>query len=179
MTAQRKDSIIYKEQEYGIATEPLLPFLEKNQHIKIKSNVLSTACWRGYIAHWLVENDKLFLIDLDDAGENRIGLDDLFPCQDKVFAEWFSGYIRITAGKRLLYIHMGYESIYEKDIVLEIENGVIVSETVFDNDDALNKIAESKKGQSKTESPFIGLYHHVFYDLMNYQYDILMKNKQR
>ena len=73
----------------------------------------NSACWRGYYARWEVDQtDKLYLTGLiavvrlkpydpqakyeDDFFGlcETIGLDDLFPAQKRVFAEWFSGSVR-------------------------------------------------------------------------------------
>ena len=107
----------------------------------------STACWRGYVASWLIEDDKLYLIDLkayllkekfrnDGVCKNdciEVRLDYLFPNQDKVFADWFSGLLRIPHGKLIRYVHMGYGSIYEKELYLRFVNGKYVSFREVDN----------------------------------------------
>lgn len=69
----------------------------------------------------------------------KVGLDYLFPNQDKVFAEWFSGKLRIPHGKMLRYVHQGYASIYEKELFLKIEKGKLVSSYVIDNKKRLEK----------------------------------------
>ena len=46
MTAQHREELVYNDQVYYLATEPLKPYLEKN---KIKFTPNSSACWRGYI----------------------------------------------------------------------------------------------------------------------------------
>lgn len=43
------------------------------------------------------------------------------------------GEIRIRQGEMLEYVHMGYESVFEKDLYLKFENGVLVDERVVDN----------------------------------------------
>ena len=57
----------------------------------------------------------------------------LFPNQEKVFADWFTGQIRIPMGEMLQYIHQDYESIYEKDLLLNLKDGVLISEKVIEN----------------------------------------------
>lgn len=42
-----------------------------------------------------------------------------FP--ERVFAHWYSGTRRIPQGRRLQYVHMGYGSTCERDLLLEIE----------------------------------------------------------
>ncbi len=61
MTAQVRERLIYNNEEYSLATEPLSPYLAKH---KIEFPSTTTACWRGYCGKWLIENNKLYLIDL-------------------------------------------------------------------------------------------------------------------
>ncbi len=138
MTAQRSDKLIYKGNEYELASEPLNVYL-KGTGIRLAQ--ISTACHRGYIAEWLIEDDKLFLIDFNAFIPNNetdknwvskdeveeVGLKYLFPNQEKVFAEWFSGVLRVPYGEMIRYVHQGYASIYEKELYLRFVNGKYVS----------------------------------------------------
>lgn len=146
MTAQAREKLIYNGQEYHLATEPLRPYLEKN---KIEFEAPSTACWRGYYGSWSIEDDKLYLTELTayakiETNERRffngveVGLEYLFPNQDKVFAEWFSGELRIPYGEMIRYVHMGYESIYEKELFIKIESGNVVGSSEIDNTHSIN-----------------------------------------
>lgn len=128
MTEQVKEKLIYNGQEYRLVTEPLRPYLEKN---KIEFEAPHTACWRGYYGSWLIENDKLYLTELTayakiGSNERRtfngveVGLEYLFPNQDKVFAEWFSGELFIPYGDSR------YGVIYENELFIKIESGNVV-----------------------------------------------------
>ena len=57
----------------------------------------------------------------------------LFPNQKKVFADWFTGILRIPYGELIEYIHSGYDSLYEKELFLKISKGVLVNERKIDN----------------------------------------------
>lgn len=132
MTAQVREHLIYKGEEYSLATEPLYPYL-KSKQITFKAS--STACWRGYTGDWIIEDGKLYLVGLRACIQNyeEVGLDYLFPGQTKVFADWFSGEIRIPHGKMMQYVHQGYASLYEKELFLEIEKGIVIKEHEIDN----------------------------------------------
>ena len=52
---------MYNGKDYIIETEPLYPYLKSKQ---ISFIALHTACWRGYMGDWLIENDKLYLVGL-------------------------------------------------------------------------------------------------------------------
>ncbi len=57
---------------------------------------------------------------------NDASLETVFPCfQERVFAHWHTGTIRIPWGKRLQYVHGGYGSLHERDEMLDLERGVI------------------------------------------------------
>ena len=91
MTVQISEILIYNGEEYKLKSFPLEPYLEKHNIILGATN---SACWRGYIGHWLIEDGCLYLtnlsahlaIDGNRAGE-EVGMDYLFPGQNKVFAE--------------------------------------------------------------------------------------------
>lgn len=139
MTAQCRERLIYNGEEYYLATEPLAPYLVSH---KIRFTAPHTACWRGYIGSWLIEDNKLYLVDLEanisdgdrKFGEDKeVGLDYLFPGKTKVFADWYSGVMRIPHGKMMKYVHQGYASLYEKELFLRFESGVLVSYREEDN----------------------------------------------
>jgi hypothetical protein len=95
----------------------------------------STSCWRGYIGTWEIVEDKLYLIELKGyPGNNkRFTMNSLFPNQERVYAEWYSGEIKIPQGKMLHYEHMGYMSLFEKDLFLEFNKGMLVGSREVDN----------------------------------------------
>jgi hypothetical protein len=105
---------------------------------------MSTGNWRGYVATWKIENDHLYLVKLDTWicrgwNENtcrKVNLQRLFGKRyrnGKVLANWFSGELRMPDGKMLQYVHMGYGSVYEREIMLRIESGKLVNESTIDN----------------------------------------------
>lgn len=133
MTAQTTEILIYKGKKYGMATEPLEPYIRKN-NIKFNTSCVLSCCWRGYVGTWSIEGNRLYLISLDtDDNGKKVGLEYLFPNQEKVFADWFTGILRVPYGKLLEYVHQGYASLYEKELFLEISKGVLVNERKIDN----------------------------------------------
>ena len=92
----------------------------------------------GPWVHWLIEDNKLYLVSLllYVKGYN-VDLNYLFPEQDKVFAEWFTGEIRIPHGKKIKpsykYIERRTTTLYEKELFLKIRKGVVVKEWEIDN----------------------------------------------
>lgn len=133
MTAQLKEILIYKGDKVGMATEPLTAYLKNRKDINFLFQ--STACWRGYFGIWELRDKKLFIIKLQACLEDykEVDLNYLFTGKNEIFADWFSGEIRIPQGEMLQYVHMGYESIFEKDLMLNFKKGVLIDERVVKN----------------------------------------------
>ena len=132
MTAQFRDTLKYNGQQYSLATEPLRPYL---QAMNIEYPSTSTANYRGYIATWEVSDNKLYLIKviLPDFFSDGNRQAELFPGQEKAFASWYTGVIRIPHGELLEYVHQGYGSLYEKELYLRFLNGKLLGENEKDN----------------------------------------------
>jgi hypothetical protein len=63
-TAQYPDKIIYNGIEYGLLVNPLEAYLSVNPDKRPKSNMRSTALWRGYVATFEILNNELYLKDI-------------------------------------------------------------------------------------------------------------------
>ncbi len=130
MTAQSMEIIYIDGRRHYLASEPFGDYLETLEGAPTFSPP-DTACWRGYYGKWKIEDNRLYLTGLEgfistpDNQYKEIDLNYFFPDQREVFAEWFSGEIRIPMGKMIRYVHMGYESLYEKDLIIQIEDGVV------------------------------------------------------
>ena len=95
-----------------------------------------TALWRGYVGSWEIVDDRLYLVGIKGEleGGAEASLTSVFPdFPQRVFAHWFSGTIRIPQGKRLKYVHMGYGSTYERDLLLDVDRGVLVTSRIRRN----------------------------------------------
>jgi hypothetical protein len=131
MTAQLHERLIFENEETGMAFCPPLPL----NHPRIVAVALdaaprwifSTACWRHYLGTWKIENDKFYLVALD--GRYRL------EGEEPLLADWFTGVLRVPQGEVLQYIHMGFASVYERELHINVERGVIVSTQVIDNRD--------------------------------------------
>lgn len=132
MTAQAGEKLVYEGIEYHMASEPLYPYLQANNLSFVSPN---TSCWRGYFGSWVIKDDKLFLVGLKAylKGYKEVELDYLFPGQTEVFADWFSGKLRVPVGKLLDYVHMGYSSMFEEDMYLIFQQGVLKEKRIENN----------------------------------------------
>lgn len=97
----------------------LLYKTEKSEH------VMSTACWRQYIGTWEIRDEKFYLTKL--TGTYTI------EGTEPIFAEWFSGTLRVPEGELLKYVHMGFGSVYEEELHIEIKNGKVINSKTLDN----------------------------------------------
>ena len=152
MTVQISEVLIYNGEEYLLESVPLSPYLEKHNFIFGATN---SACWRGYIGHWLIEDGCLYLTNFSAhlaingnsrwAGE-EVGMDYLFPGQNKVFAEWFSGELHIPHGRMIPCAHEWKDYYHENEIIIEIVNGKYVSSREID----ITQFYDEKKEVEKT-----------------------------
>jgi len=86
----------------------------------------STACWRSYQGIWaILEEDRFYLVYLEGKYE-IIG-------DEAIFANWFTGVLRVPRRKLLQYVHMGFGSVCEEELLIEVENGMVVKTTVMNN----------------------------------------------
>lgn len=155
-TAQFPDYLIYKGEKLPIYSNPLESyFTAENPRPKDLFRFSCTALWRGYLAWWKVEDGYLYLTKIVtgscSANAPEIPVARVFPGREApVKAVWFSGTLRIPQGRRLRYVHMGYGSVYEKDLLLTFEKGRLVREDVIDNTKS-RLPSEEEKAQEELE----------------------------
>jgi hypothetical protein len=134
MTAQVHEKIRYQGKRMGLASCPSFPGdhprIIKSSEDEIEELVkemktgiiFSTACWRGYIGSWSIRRGKLYLTKL----EGRYRLEG----KEAIFADWFTGALHIPQGEVQDYIHMGFDTVYEQEIILTVEQGVVIKTEV-------------------------------------------------
>lgn len=135
MTAQFAEILRYQGEELAMCACPLGGYLA-NTLQKVRFDDFCTALWRGYVGTWEVIGGRLYLLALEGTfdGGKELSLGVLFPdYPDGVFAHWFTGEIRCPRGKLLKYVHMGFASTFEEDLILEFKSGVLVSEVTIRN----------------------------------------------
>jgi len=129
MTAQIHEKIRYQGKRMRLASCPHFPEdhtrineASENEILElVKSDktgiIFSTACWREYVGSWSIRRGKLYLTKLEGHF--------LLEGKEAIFADWFSGALHIPKGKVLDYIHMGFDTVYEGEIVISLEKGVV------------------------------------------------------
>jgi hypothetical protein len=127
MTAQIPEKLRYEGDVVDMCANPLSDYFAVSG-VKMLFQPKSTALWRGYVGLWEIIDDLLYLVELRGTleGGTEASVGTFFPdFPDRVFAQWYSGTIRIRKGKRLEYAHMGYGSTSEQDLLLDVEHGVV------------------------------------------------------
>jgi len=154
MTAQTPDILIFEGREVTLLSNPLEALWDET-HPRPQFVPTSTALWRGYVATWALENGRLLLLKVDglvsadargelvpgsqDFMQESIGLNPysttagpaslqlLFPgTGGPILATWFSGELRIPEGECVHYEHMGFGSVYERELSIKIDRGIVV-----------------------------------------------------
>lgn len=143
MAAQLPDMIWLQSKWMDLYTNPLEDYWQssgkKRPEFKTKES-----CKRGYIASWSLENNELVLASIEGKQFTssflwrkkliETSLSRIFPkCRDKgVLANWYSGKLRIPAGKMTQYEHYNYSSRFEKEIIVTIKNGTVIKMVTLD-----------------------------------------------
>jgi hypothetical protein len=118
----------------------------------------NSANWRGYLCLWEIRDDCLYLADIEGlictapadptALVKTCGGHHRGACQAReakvsdfsngadgpVLADWYSGDLRVPRGKLVKYVHMGYESQYERYLMLTIAKGRFEGERIVAGD---------------------------------------------
>jgi hypothetical protein len=135
MTAQIGENLSYEGHVTTMCSEPLGSYFEL-AGIDPGFEANCTALWRGYVGSWEIRDGRLYLTGLDgtlqDGSQATVAT--FFPdYPDCVFAHWYSGTLRVPQGKLLDYVHGGYGSTYEDDLLITIEKGMVTGTDVRHN----------------------------------------------
>ncbi len=166
-TEQTSDYIIYKEDKCELVTHWLFPsplqvYFTQNKSVKNPFKWRSTANYRGHIATYESAEGKLFLVAIEPDRNSEESFDekkektnpedylknifgDKVTPEGKVFANWFSGNIRVFAkSEKKKYKHQedkkGYElESFSEIVLIQLNGGVITRETSFPINEYWNK----------------------------------------
>ena len=142
MAAQLPDKIIVEGRERDLYSNPLEQFwiIRKKKRPRFYS---SEECARGYIATWKLEEGQLFLTKIEGemkgsillgARKVKCSLRKLFwrPNKNGVRAAWFTGKLRIPTGNMTRFDDHEYDSRFEKELIISLENGNVVKSVTLD-----------------------------------------------
>ena len=133
-TAQVQDRIFIEGRDYALDTNPLEGQLRDRPGFPPENVSRSTANWRGYVAHWAIDGDRLLLrrvevrlYDRQTEQESAIDLlPELFPSGAPVATTWYSGALIVPDGRLVDYVHMGYGSTHAHYRVYRIARGRVL-----------------------------------------------------
>lgn len=98
---------------------------DEEEELLTLQGVFSTACWRRYVGTWEIKDGCLYLVEL--RGMYKL------EGREPIFADWFTGALRIPKGEMVQYVHMGFGSVYEHELHVRITKGVVVKTRLIDN----------------------------------------------
>lgn len=143
MAAQLGDVILIEGEKMDLYTNPLEEYWTKKKKKRPAFYPLDS-CRRGYIATWEVKDNQLFLRSIEGNMEKRIlfigrksvkcSIRTIFSKADHkgIKAEWFSGKLRIPNGKMTQYEHSGYDSRFEKELIITVDQGNVIKKITLD-----------------------------------------------
>ncbi|MBK9992383.1 MAG: hypothetical protein IPP19_17095 [Verrucomicrobia bacterium] len=146
-TAQYPEKLRIDGKEEHLMTTPLEEFWHAKYPRPDTLTQTSWACWRGYVGTWEIIGNKLCLLQLvrteirpkDDSFEEEttsLPLKTYFGTDGPVIAEWFTGVLRVARGPLLAQVNTGYASVYEEDLFLIVERGIVTARRIVKNSTA-------------------------------------------
>jgi hypothetical protein len=142
MAAQLPDKIVFSGEQLELYSNPLEQFWTNTKKVR-PPFISSPECTRGYVAGWEIRNNKLLLKDIDGQylrnfiffrKPAKYSLRKLFPRSKNkpVRASWFSGKLRVPIGSMTLFEDSGYESRFEKEFIVTVQEGEVVKVVTID-----------------------------------------------
>ena len=164
MTAQATDLILIDGVQKLLFTNPLEAYREKHRpDMVFFQGSPNTACWRGYVAEWEIDDENLFLLKVDgyvsykglnpsiepnqdprweglypELFQDKVPatLSELFgPVNGRVPATWYSGELLIPLGRMLEYVHAGYGSRFPQYLIIPVIDGVCGEQKYMSDED--------------------------------------------
>jgi hypothetical protein len=142
MIAQIPDIVFLHGEAMNLYSNPLEPYWSNNRK-KRPPFVPSVECVRGYVATWEIADGQLLLKEIQGSYKKltlflrkkraAYSMKRLFPRGDRVKATWFSGRLRIPFGRMILFEDNGYDSRFEKEIIVTVEDGTVTRMVTLDN----------------------------------------------
>lgn len=141
-TAQIPDQLTIDGQTVALYAQPIHPLLSQRPDLKKKVDRYikggCSASWSGLRASWEIRDEQLYLVKLEAnpcADPKTVPLRKLGAPRgaDRLLADWFSGQLRVPQGREVEYVHMGFESRFERDLLLTVEKGRVIAREVREN----------------------------------------------
>jgi hypothetical protein len=143
MAAQIPDIIFVSGEKMDLYSNPLEQYWIR-QDKKRPAFYTFSSCTRGYVATWEIIDKQLILKNIDGSVERRtllFGKESVRFTLGKLFSKagrkgvkagWFSGKLRIPRGNMTMYDHNGYDSRFEKEIIITVDHGNVIKMVTLD-----------------------------------------------
>jgi len=169
---QMSDYIIFKGDTIATYNLILEQYLQRRDTAKTEklfglsfrnntNGSFSFNCWRGYQAIYKIDNDSLWLVDIINCGERRTGtinkaasiekMKEIFGDNfigDRIYINWFSGNLNFPLSNKVLRWDGVFYTIYEKETVIDIAFGKVMSmenvDNYVDNPKAIDRKSKDK-----------------------------------
>ncbi|MBL7865579.1 MAG: hypothetical protein JNK10_11915 [Cyclobacteriaceae bacterium] len=142
MIAQIPDIIFLNGEAMSLYSNPLEDYWTITNR-KRPPLIPSPDCVRGYVATWEISDDRLLLRDIKGTIRKRnfllqrvkapYTLKKLFSGRTPVMATWYSGRLRVPAGQMIRFEDNGYDSRFEKEVIVTVEDGRVTRMVTLDN----------------------------------------------
>jgi len=141
LTPQVPDALLFEGDTLVINALPLEAYFDQlgERPDEFFPSCISSACGRGYQALWQIEGGYLRSIHSCCNCRTQLpprAVDTLLAGRleaGRAFAEWYSGVLPNPQGRRLMYRHIGWGSIYESEVLFHIKNGRLVKRDTVSN----------------------------------------------
>ena len=139
-TIQTQDIIIINNVKHKV-NHPLMFQIDSVSYLSMKEKLdfnSSTFSWnfRGHVATFEVKDNKLFLNNIETSKVHtdfKGLLDKYMDRKGRICASWISGTFTCGTGECLYVASNGFDSAYEQETELVVENGAIVSSRTYKN----------------------------------------------
>jgi hypothetical protein len=125
MTVQAQEIIEYRGKNYSLLGYPLNQLLKDRTDIVFDTYSYSTAHSHGYQGYWKLEDNKLYITNLDSSNYQY---KDIFQTEKPTFADWFSGEIKFGFGN---YRPDHWWGNYDDYLLLNISQGIVLERKII------------------------------------------------
>ncbi len=143
-TAQIGDRLVIGKDTLELLDCPIVydPLLRAKVDQRLLKKVESTACWRGYIATWRIENGKIYLEEIREGWDRNekytpVSLEGIFDAykdeEGRILASWFNVKIYAGSGRIVQLDGDGFERKYENEMMYDICKGIVINEQHYRN----------------------------------------------
>ncbi|NIT57334.1 MAG: hypothetical protein GWN00_14210 [Aliifodinibius sp.] len=144
-TEQIPERIVYEGEERYLASFPLEQYFTEENPKPEWMEPTSTACWRGYVATWKIDGERLYLVEMTREEHRKVNgklksvdesvFEKLFPGSKKpLLASWYSGVLQVPAGKPINPISLGFISALKEKLYVSIDKGQVVGRKLVVSD---------------------------------------------